>query len=59
MITIQDGNYHTDEIGIHDIQLEITRRNGRLMGPNGAGKIHTFKILLTLTPVSGQYHFKD
>lgn len=62
MITIQDGNYHyTDEIGIHDIQLEIKQgETVALMGPNGAGKSTLFKILVGLLPLSsGQYHFKD
>jgi len=62
MITIQDGNYHyTDEIGIHDIQLQIKQRETiALMGPNGAGKSTLFKILVGLLPLSsGQYHFKD
>ena len=62
MITIQDGNYHyTDEIGIHDIQLQIKQgETVGLMGPNGAGKSTLFKILVGLLPLSsGQYHFKD
>ena len=62
MITIQDGNYHyTDEIGIHDIQLQINQGETiALMGPNGAGKSTLFKILVGLLPLSsGQYHFKD
>ena len=62
MITIQDGNYHyTDEIGIHDIQLEIKQgETVALMGPNGAGKSTLFKILVGLLPLSsGHYHFKD
>ena len=62
MITIQDGNYHyTDEIGIHDIQLQIKQGETiALMGPNGAGKSTLFKILVGLLPLSsGHYHFKD
>ena len=54
MITIQDGNYHyTDEIGIHDIQLQIKQGETiALMGPNGAGKSTLFKILVGLLPLS-------
>ena len=54
MITIQDGNYHyTDDIGIHDIQLQIKQRETiALMGPNGAGKSTLFKILVGLLPLS-------
>ena len=54
MITIQDGNYHyTDEIGIHDIQLQINQGETiALMGPNGAGKSTLFKNSgWTFTPV--------
>ena len=61
MITIQDGNYHyTDEIGIHDIQLQINQGETiALMGPNGAGKSTLFKILVGLLPLSsGHYHFR-
>ncbi len=53
MITIQDGNYHyTDEIGIHDIQLQI-KRNDHFDGTKlGAGKSTLFKILVGLLPLS-------
>ena len=52
MITIQDGNYHyTDDIGIHDIQLQIKQGETiALMGPNGAGKSTLFKILWDFYP---------
>lgn len=52
MITIQDGNYHyTDEIGIHDIQLQIKQGETiALMGPNGAENPHFSKFWLDFYP---------
>lgn len=52
MIKIENGNYHyTNSIGIHDINLDISKgETVCIMGPNGSGKSTLLKLIVGLCP---------
>lgn len=61
MIKIENGNYHyTNSIGIHDINLDISKgETVCIMGPNGSGKSTLLKLIVGLCPFEdGEYIFE-
>lgn len=61
MIKIENGNYHyTNSIGIHDINLDISKgETVCIMGPNGSGKSTLLKLIVGLCPFEdGEYFFE-
>ena len=52
MIKIENGSYHyTNSIGIHDINLDISKgETVCIMGPNGSGKSTLLKLIVGLYP---------
>ena len=61
MIKIENGSYHyTNSIGIHDINLDISKgETVCIMGPNGSGKSTLLKLIFGLYPFEdGEYFFE-
>lgn len=61
MIKIENGSYHyTNSIGIHDINLDISKgETVCIMGPNGSGKSTLLKLIVGLYPFEdGEYFFE-